>query len=71
MAQGAGRRNRDDDNDGIDFGEEGLDIDTYEANYRSKATSYMDDEEEDDGQGAAKGGPLGDSRPSGKHDASM
>ncbi len=49
----ATRRARDDSEE-ADFGEDGLDIDTYEARYGGGAD--LDDDEE----GATSGGPLGD-----------
>lgn len=57
-AQRRGRRGEDDD--GLDFGEEGIDIDTYESNY--VPTQYTPGGEDDEGQGAAFGGPIGDDR---------
>ena len=54
-AQRRGRRG-DDDDDGIDFGEEGIDIDTYESNYA--AASYRPEGDEE----GAYTGPLGDER---------
>ena len=55
--KGGPRRARrgDDDDGGIDFGEDGIDIDTYESSYVPTTYTPGDDEE----GGAATGGPLG------------
>jgi hypothetical protein len=50
------RRGEDDDG-GLDFGEDGIDIDTYESSYIP--SSYTPGDEDDEGNGAASGGPLG------------